>query len=618
MKLTNLKEYCVVIILLFNSVLASAAIHRVEPPFWWAGMTGKQLQLMIYGDKIASYDRVTAGSQISVIDVHSADNPNYLFVTLEFSDAHTAGDVELLFRSADGSKLEYLYSFRERRQNSKHREGFSSKDVIYLLTPDRFANGDVENDNLETLYEKVDRTNPDGRHGGDLAGLTQNLTYLHQLGITKVWLNPLQENNQQEYSYHGYSISDLYNIDGRFGGNEALLAFTKRAKEFGIGLIMDTIPNHIGLNHWWMNDLPSDDWVNNDGVFVQTSHRHEMVQDPYAPESDKKAFNDGWFVPTMPDLNQRNSDLATYFIQNNIWWVEYADLAGLRVDTLPYAEKAFTQQFNRRLLEEYPNLNIVGEEWSTNPAVVSYWQLGKRNQDGFDAGSPSLMDFPLQHALIESLKGEESNNQGIRSLHLALANDFQYADANELVVIADNHDMSRLFTLLNEDTRLYKMALTFLMTTRGIPQLFYGTEVLMKNPGTDEHGVIRSDFPGGWNGDTVNAFTGKGLSEDQQQAQAFVKTLLNWRKNTPAVHSGSLIHYLPEEGIYVYFRKGQDALIMVTMNNNDAEKELKMARFSEVVSGTKAKLNVMTNELSGFESTLKIPAKTALVFELKK
>ena len=464
---------------------------------------------------------------------------------------------------------------------------------------------------------KLDRKNEGGRHGGDLIGLADHLDYLHDLGITMVWLNPLQENNQEVYSYHGYSISDLYNIDARFGGNEALLAFTAKARKMGIGLIMDTIPNHIGLNHWWMKDLPSKDWVNNEGKFFQTSHRHEMIQDPYAPDSDRWEFNDGWFVPTMPDLNQRNNEVATYFIQNNIWWVEFADLAGLRVDTLPYAEKEFTKLFNESLLREYPNLNIVGEEWSINPAVVAYWQKGKKNQDGFDAGSPSLMDFPLQQAIVSAITEEEGRGTGMIKLHEVLSNDFQYPDPGNLVVISDNHDMSRIFTQVGEDFGLYKMALTYLMTTRGIPQLFYGTEILMKNPGTDSHGIIRSDFPGGWPGDQRNAFTGKGMTEQELEAQQFVRKLLNWRKQATAIHYGKLTHYLPKEGIYTFFRQDDNQLVMVVMNNNLEEKEVATQRFSEVAGGVTSKKDIFSGKTSDYKSTIKVPAKTALVFELQ-
>lgn len=595
---------------------AWAQIERVEPPFWWADMQNETLQLMVYGSDIGTASVTSSSASVTVSEVRSAESSNYQFVSLELSDQHKPGKVELRFTMPSGVEHVLDYQFRQRVDGSRQRTGFSSKDVIYLATPDRFANGDQSNDNDETLYEKVDRTNPDGRHGGDLAGLQNSLSYLSDLGVTMVWLNPLQENNQQDYSYHGYSISDLYNIDARFGGNDALLRFTEAARKMGIGLIMDTIPNHIGLNHWWMRDLPSRDWVNNEGVFMQTSHRHEMIQDPYAPASDKRAFSDGWFVPTMPDLNQRNADLANYFIQNNIWWVEYAGLSGLRVDTLPYAEKAFTREFNRRLLQEFPNLNIVGEEWTTNPAIVSYWQAGKKNQDGFDAGTPSLMDFPLQEALIKSLTEQQEKGKGMIRLHAVLANDFQYPDPSNLVVIADNHDMSRLFTLVGEDIAAYKMALTFLMTTRGVPQLFYGTEILMGNPGTEAHGVIRSDFPGGWAGDKVNAFTGKGLSEQQLDAQRFVKTLLNWRKSASAIHSGSLVHYLPEDGVYVYFRANDQQLVMVLMNNNQEEVEVDTTRFKETSKAASSMKNVMTGARKDYGRSITVPARTAAVFEL--
>ena len=602
---------------LFQSSVVFAQIERIEPPFWWAGMVNKELQLMVYGPDAGKMKVSSGDANVKVKKARSAENPNYLFVDLELSSSLQPGDVELSFTSADGESIRKMYNFRERRAGSRERIGFSSKDVIYLATPDRFANGDTSNDSVDSLYEKADRNHEGGRHGGDLIGLADHLDYLYELGITMVWLNPLQENNQEEYSYHGYSISDLYNIDARFGGNEALLAFTAKARKMGIGLIMDTIPNHIGLNHWWMKDLPSKDWVNNEGKFFQTSHRHEMIQDPYAPDSDRREFNDGWFVPTMPDLNQRNPDVATYFIQNNIWWVEYADLAGLRVDTLPYAEKEFTKLFNESLLREYPNLNIVGEEWSVNPAVVAYWQKGKKNQDGFDAGSPSLMDFPLQQAIVSAVTEEEGHGTGMIRLHEILSNDFQYPDPGNLVVISDNHDMSRIFTQVGENYRLYKMALTYLMTTRGIPQLFYGTEILMKNPGTDSHGIIRSDFPGGWPGDQRNAFTGQGMTKAEIQAQQFVRKLLNWRKQATAVHNGKLTHYLPKEGIYTFFRQDDKQLVIVVMNNNLEDREVATKRFSEVAGGVTTKKDIFSGKTSDYKSTIKVPAKTALVFELK-
>jgi len=621
-KLLFLTLCCLVAQFGFNAASAADAtntlsINKVEPPFWWSGMANRQLQLMVYGENLEGVSVESSSNHVKVLNVAAAENSRYSFVDLQVSEQFKARMVNLIFSTANGQQVTYAYEFKQRAGGSRQREGFSSKDVIYLVTPDRFANGDTSNDNIEGLTEKIDRANPDGRHGGDLAGLTDHLAYLSELGVTKVWLNPLQQNNEPKYSYHGYSISDLYQVDARYGGNQALLDFSKQASEFGIGLIMDTIPNHIGINHWWMNDLPSANWINNEGRFTQTSHSHEAVQDPYSAESDRVSFNDGWFVPTMPDLNQRNPYLANYLIQNNIWWIEYAGLAGLRVDTLPYADKNFTAEFSKRILAEYPKLNIVGEEWTTNPAVVSYWQAGKLNQDGFDAGVPSLMDFPMQEALVLALTESEKDRQGLRRLHTILANDFQYPNANNLVAIGDNHDMSRLHTQLNDNAALTKMALTFLMTTRGIPQLFYGTEILMSNTGTDAHGVIRSDFPGGWAGDHVDARTGKGLSNEATEMQSYVKALLNWRKGASAIHSGKLAHYLPKDGVYTYFRYTDDEVIMVLMNNNDSLTELDLSRFSERTKGNKIMTNVFTKAATTLSEVYSVPAKSAQVFELR-
>ncbi|MBL4673287.1 MAG: cyclomaltodextrinase N-terminal domain-containing protein [Arenicella sp.] len=603
---------------------ASLSVDRVEPPFWWSDMAQANLQLMVHGQGLEGIQVESSTPLVTVKKVTVAENPHYVFVDLEISNQLKAGSIELTFLSQSGESKVYPYQIKSRVAGSRQRPGFSSKDVIYLVTPDRFANGDASNDDVDGLMELSDRSKSGGRHGGDLAGLSDSLEYLAELGITKVWLNPIQQNNEPQYSYHGYSISDLYQIDARYGGNQALIEFSQQAQGLGIGLIMDTIPNHIGVNHWWMDDLPSSDWINNDAKFSQTSHSHEAIQDPYSSERDRVEFNDGWFVPTMPDLNQRNPYLANYLIQNNIWWIEFAGLVGLRVDTLPYADKNFTAEFNARILAEYPNLNIVGEEWTTNPAVVSYWQSGKLNQDGYDGGVPSLMDFPLQQALVLALtepkQGQDRN--GLRRLHTLLANDFQYPDANNLVVIGDNHDMSRLHTQLNDDAALTKMALTFLMTIRGIPQLFYGTEILMSNTGSEDHGIIRSDFPGGWSGDKTNAKTGEGLSVEAIEMQSYLRALLNWRKATPAVHHGKLMHYLPKDGVYTFFRYLDgvggvgDSVVMVVMNNNQSAVSLDLSRFAERIKNKQTMQNVITKESASTSKPLSLPAKSAQVFEI--
>lgn len=596
---------------------AQGTIDRIEPPFWWSGMANQTVQLMVYGKGIGKATVTSSNPKIIVQELHTVENPNYLFVDLSVGQEQGEASTELRF-DLNGTLIETTqYRFKARTKGSSQRVGFSSKDVIYLLTPDRFANGNPDNDAVDGLSEQPNRAHPGGRHGGDLQGITQNLEYLADLGVTQLWLNPIQENNEATYSYHGYAISDLYQVDARLGGNDALLAMTARARELGIGVIMDSIPNHIGAQHWWMRDLPSKDWIHNEGKFTQTSHRHEMIQDPYAPESERRAFNDGWFVPSMPDLNQSNPLLANYIVQNTVWWIEYAGLSGLRVDTLPYADKHFTREYNQRILAEYPNFNIVGEEWTTNPAVVAYWQRGKLNQDGFDAGSPSLMDFPLQEALIQALTEPEADRQGLMRLHLMLANDFQYPDAGNLVVLSDNHDMNRVHTWLKQDVALTKMALGFLFTTRGIPQLFYGTEILMDNTGTDDHGVIRSDFPGGWAGDTVNAFTGQGLTAEQRDMQITVRSLLNWRKQSTAVQQGELVHYLPKDGVYVYFRIFEDNVVMVLMNKNTQAKKISADRFEEAIGGYTHWQDVLTQTKGDLASGISVPGKTTLIVELK-
>lgn len=595
--------------------LSAQSIERIEPPFWWAGMNEHSLQLMVYGNELAGSEVSSSSSDIKVIGAHSLDNPNYLFVDLDVGAVDSQLTFTLNFSKGDTS-VAASYELKARNMGENKQAGFSSKDVIYLVTPDRFVNGDTSNDSLSHLSEIANRDNKDGRHGGDLQGLEHSLTYLRNLGITKIWLNPLQENNEPAYSYHGYSISDLYRIDDRLGGNKALLSLVEKANGMGIGLIMDTIPNHIGVNHWWMDDLPSKSWINNDTKFTPTSHRRETIQDPHASDADKVEFNDAWFVPTMPDLNQHVPELATYLIQNNIWWVEYASLSGLRVDTLPYADKHFTKQFNRRLLAEFPSLNIVGEEWSTNPAIVSYWQSGKRNQDGFDGGVPSLMDFPLQEALVNSLLNEEGWSSGLIELYETIANDFQYPDSNSLVVIGDNHDMSRIFTQLGENQALLEIALTVLMTTRGIPQLFYGTEIAMSNKGSDAHGLIRSDFPGGWSGDVKNVFTKTGLSALEISTLRFTRSLLNWRKTSEPVHNGKLKHFSPKKGVYVYFRYTENKAVMVVVNKNEEALSLDLSRFAEVTANYSVAKDAFSQAEQRLSGDLTVPGKKASIYEL--
>lgn len=614
------KTLSVLIFLLFfliNSI-SGQEIKRVEPEFWWVGMTNPNLQVLVYGKNISDLSPAVDNRKIDLQQVIRTKNPNYLFLNLKIKKNAPAGTFNIQFSEDEKVVTEYSYELREREEGSRQRQGFDNSDVIYLITPDRFANGNPDNDNIEGLRDKVNREKPGGRHGGDIQGIIDHLDYIEEMGFTSIWLNPVLENKMPDHSYHGYSTTNYYKVDPRFGSNQLYRKLSKKAHERGIKLIMDMIPNHCGSEHWWINDPPSDDWVHYQDNYTNTNHRRTTLWDPHASKIDKKQFAEGWFVRSMPDLNQDNPLLAKYLIQNSIWWVEYADLRGIRLDTYPYSGKEFMKKWSCRMMEEYPDLNIVGEEWTDNPAIISSWQRGKETSGNYESCLPSLMDFPTQMAISSALTSEEGWDSGMIQLYRSLANDFIYPDPSNLIVFADNHDMSRFFTQVNEDLKLFKLGIIFTATTRGIPQYFYGTEILKANPNTDDHGVIRSEFPGGWPDDEKNAFTGKGISEKKREAQSFMKKLLNWRKNEEVIHTGELTHFLPKNECYVYFRHNEEKTVMVALNKNaDESYNINTSRFQECLKGKNSGTNVLTGEQIDNLDNYKIEPKTAVIIELK-
>ena len=587
--------------LLITLVLACAVnaqaqvIEKIEPASWWIGMEMNTVEFMVYGKDISQL--VAESTTLEVIKSEGLESPNYLFVTATVPVDAKVGNHTLVFRNTKGKKVGRLsVALGLRADGSASRKGFSSADFIYLLTPDRFRNGDASNDRVKGMLEGPNREYIGGRHGGDLAGVIKSLDYFEKMGISSLWLNPVLENNMETYSYHGYAMTDLYNVDPRYGTNEQYKELADKAKEKGIGIIMDQVANHIGSLHPWMSDLPSDDWVNQWPEFTQTNHMKVSRFDPHAAEVDRKQFTDGWFVETMPDLNQRNEKLARYLIQNSIWWVEYLGLHGIRMDTWSYPDKQFLADWTKAILKEYPNFNIVGEEWVSDPSLISYWQAGTLKMDDYTTYLPSVMDFPLQSALIEGLNGESGWRSSMTKVYESLANDYMYSDVNNIMIFPDNHDMSRIYTQLNEDFDKWKMAMTLFFTTRGTLQFYYGTEILMSNPGTEDHGVIRSDFPGGWEGDAVNAFTGEGLTAQQKEAQEYIRVLAHLRKNSCALNSGELLHFIPQEEVYVYFRTFEQENIMVLANRNKEGKTIDLARFSQGLKGATSGENLITEE----------------------
>ena len=604
-------------ILLFGARLfAGYSITRVEPPCWWAGMKHNQVELMVYGPSIADLEPAITDRMIRILGITKVDSPNYLFILLELEKDITPHSFKIYFEKDGENMVTQIYQIYPREPGSAERKGFDNSDVICLITPDRFANGDPENDNISGYPDLLNRTDKDGRHGGDLKGISDHIDYLADMGYSAVWLNPVLENNMPRTSYHGYAITDFYKVDPRFGTNEEYRQLSAQLLDKGIKLIMDMVENHCGLEHWWMKDLPSADWINYGGEFVGTNHRRSTVQDPHVSPSDKKLYQDGWFVRAMPDMNQKNPLLARYLIQNSIWWVEYADLGGIRQDTYSYPDKDFMTQWSCAIMEEYPNFSIVGEEYCLNSAIIAYWQKGKNNPDGYTSCLGSLMDFPLQDALVKGLTEDDAiYTNGLIRLYETLANDFLYADPDRLMVFPDNHDMNRFFTQVHEDLDLFKMGIAFMLTTRGIPQIFYGTEILMTSPSEKMDGLIRSDFPGGWPGDTVNAFTGMGLSAEQTESQQFIKKLINWRKTKSCLQNGKLIHYNPEKGTYVYFRINDVEKVMVMINKNDHEITLDGARFYEMTQPSQFGRDVISNMKYSLDF-IDLPARSALILEL--
>lgn len=618
--MTNFIKYTLILLLFATKSVAQTSIQHVEPLNWWVGMKDPNLQLLIHGTNIGATTPVIKYPGVSIQKIHTADSKNYLFLDIVIKKNAKPGTFAINFTQNGKTVDTYNYTLLARQQDPALIKGFDASDVIYLITADRFVNGDERNDVIAGMKEdKIRRDFDGGRHGGDIRGMINSLDYIAGMGFTAIWPQPLLENDMPAYSYHGYAITNHYKVDPRYGTLEEYKELATKARQKGIKLIFDEVLNHSGSNYWWMKDLPYKNWLNYPNAYQPTNHRRTTNQDPYSSEFDKDLWSRGWFDTTMPDMNGQNPMMANYLIQSSIWWIETLQLGGIRQDTYGYSDKTFLQKWSCRLIAEYPNFSTVGEEWSLNPLITSYWQQGKQNRDGYTGCLTDLMDFPLQDALVQSLNDPETSkyNQGMNKLYEALANDFIYPDPNKILVFGDNHDMDRIFTQMHNDVDLTKIALTYLLTIRGVPQVYYGTEVLMENtahPGN--HGVIRSDFPGGWKGDAVNALTGKGLSSEQQEVQNYLKKLLNWRKNTSVIHHGKTLHFAPFNHVYVYFRYDNAKMVMVVLNKNKDNVAVDLPRFAEILKDKKSATNVMTGEKTNLTKSLEIPGKSACVFEV--
>ncbi|WP_431156681.1 glycoside hydrolase family 13 protein [Winogradskyella poriferorum] len=606
-------------------------LDRVEPPHWWTDFKNDALQLLVHHPNIGSYTPDISYAGVILTKVIRADSPNYLFLDFQIDAGTEPGKFNITFSKEGENDLVQTYELKEREKSAIDYVGFDSSDALFLITPDRFANGNEANDSVEGLNEQgTDRSDNYARHGGDIQGVIANVDYIKNLGFTALWPQPLLTNDMKEGSYHGYAITDYYNVDPRFGSNAEYRALADTLRGKGMKLIMDQVANHCGLEHWWMKDLPFKDWVNfqkhyeenidnwNWQTVKHSSHRRTTNQDGYASEIDRISNNQGWFVATMPDLNQRNPFMAKYIIQNSIWWIESLGLGGIRQDTYPYPDKQFMSNWAGAIMTEYPNFNIVGEEWSYNPLLIAYWQQGSKNKDGYNSNLKSTMDFAMQRLVIDGIKEDESWDKGLVKIYEGLANDFHYASPENILVFPDNHDMSRVFTQLEGDIEGTKMALSLYATLPRTVQVYYGTEILMNDfekPG--DHGLIRTDFPGGWQGDSVNAFTGAGLTDTQKDMQKYVSKLFNFRKNSSAIHSGETMHFAPKDNIYVLVRSNDEETVINIINKNEDAYELDLSRFDELGINDKALRNVQTDESITWSDKLVLASKGSYLFTTK-
>ena len=614
---------------IYSGILSAQSIHidRVEPEFWWTGFQETELQILVYGENIGSSRVHLDYPGVQLQQVISTENPNYLFVYVDVSENALPGSFDLRFEKGS-EELVHTYMLKERQGSENRHQGFYSDDVIYLLMPDRFANGDPSNDEIEGMIEGVDMDEPYARKGGDIKGISDNLEYIRDLGMTAIWLNPILENDMPyNYDigagfYHGYAATDMYRVDRRFGSNEEFVEMIQKSQDLGMKVIMDKIHNHVGTHHWFIKDMPTSDWVHDQEKVGNTNYRTDTIMDPYASDADFNATVKGWFVDEMPDLNQRNPLLADYLIQNTIWWIEYSGIDGIRMDTHPYPYQDYMAEWTRRVLEEYPEFNIVGEVWMQNVATTAWWQYDFPTQSGYNSYLPSVTDFPLYRSIVTGLNEDEGWDTGLARIYYTLGQDFLYTDPYLNVIFVDNHDLTRFMTSVNNDPDKYKLGLALLLTTRGIPQVYYGTEI-MKMGGANDPDKRRT-FPGGWPDDEINAFTPDGREELARERNLpipevfeYLKTLTTWRAEKDVIHHGKLTHFIPENNVYVYFRHNEDETVMVILNGRDKLQELDTQRFNEFLEGYQTGKDVITSDTLDINISLDLQPMQALILELK-
>ncbi|MQP52672.1 MULTISPECIES: glycoside hydrolase family 13 protein [unclassified Flavobacterium] len=611
-----MKKLILLLIIAFSASVV-AQIDKMEPPFWYEGMNKSEVQILFYGKNIAE-NTVSISNNVVITNVTKTENPNYIFVTIDTKNV-SAQSLKFTFKKGKKSFTKD-FEIKKRRENSANRKSFDASDVMYLLMPDRFANGNASNDSSPKLQEKANRSLPGGRHGGDVQGIIDHLDYIQELGATAIWSTPMCEDNDKGYSYHTYGQSDVYQIDARYGSNEDYKRLAAEMHKRDMKLIKDYVTNHWGAEHWMFKDMPTYDWFHQFPGYAQSNYRMTTQYDTNASKRDAKYCMDGWFVPSMPDLNQSNPLVLNYLIQNAIWWIEYADLDGYRVDTYSYNDKEGIAKWTKAITDEYPYFNIVGEVWMHDQAQISYWQKNSpiAKIQSYNSYLPSVMDFTMHDAFGNVFNEDNASwSDGMIKFYDNLANDFLYDNTNNLLIFLENHDTGRFNQIYKNDFKKYQLGMTLLATMRGIPQLYYGSEIGMAGDKGKGDADIRQDFPGGWKGDTNNAFSASGRTAEQAKYFDFSKKVLNWRKNKEVIHTGKLTHYIPENNVYVYFRHNDSETVMVIINNSKDNQKVNLSRFEENVKNFTSGKDILSNQNFDLKQELSIEGKTSLILELK-
>ena len=612
-----------------NNRTVTPNVTRIDPTNWFAEMQDPTLQLMVYGKDIKFADVTTDYPNVKIDSLVRLDSPNYLLVYLNLKGAKP-GEVTLTFSNKNGKKTTKKFQLKAREMAGADRKGFDISDVLYMLMPDRFANGNPKNDVIKGMEDQLcNRNEPSLRHGGDLEGLRQHLDYFTNLGVTALWLTPVLENDRpadggKHSTYHGYATTDYYRVDPRFGTNEEYKALVDECHKKGLKVVMDMIFNHCGDYHPWakhtridengktIKDYPSKDWFNSPNYGLQTSYKLTPVLDPYASKVDMKETVDGWFVPSMPDLNQRNPHVIKYLIQNSIWWIETVGIDGIRMDTYPYADRQAMADWMKVLNKEYPNFNTVGETWVTEPAYTAAWQKDSKLSD-INSNLKTVMDFAFFDRLSQA-KNEETDDwwKGWNRIYNSLCYDYLYTDPSSVMAFIENHDTDRYLGNGKDSTAL-KQAYALLLTMKRIPQLYYGTEILMNGTKTETDGNVRQDFPGGFPGDKVNKFTREGRTKAENAMFDWTSRLLHWRQNNDVIINGSQTQFIPQHGVYVLARQHNGKTVLTILNGKKADNQVDVARYAEVIGSHTTATDVLTGATVDLTKNIPLTQRQAMV-----